>query len=124
MQNVVAIGCFVVLLLVGIPFAFKYPWRVAMLACFVLGHVAAMVGYAALVDWLQKSPRPAARRLAAAHAALAGLLSGDPPYDGPERRLARGFAQAAGFLIAGAFYMALLLWMGGVLDWLEDSSDK
>lgn len=124
MQTAYAIGCLGVLLLVGVPFAIAWPWRAAMVAVFIAAHVAAMIGYESVVERLGKSGRPAARRVAAAHSALAGLISGAAPYDGPDRRVARTVAQATAFVLAAAFYMALLLWMGNVLDALEGVAER
>jgi len=119
MQTAIAIGAVLLLLVVGVPFAITYPWRVAMLVSFLAVHVLAMVGYDALVERLKASPRPAARRLAAAHAALAGLLAASRPGVGRGRRLARGIAQAVFYGSAFVFYIWLLSAMGGWLDRLE-----
>lgn len=120
MQTVYAIGCLLVILLIGVPFAITHPWRVAMVVCFFLAHVLVGFSYDRLLDRLRASRHPAARRFASAHAAVAGLLTGEPPYDGPERRIARGFVQTVFFLAAAVFYVLLLVWLGGVLDWLEN----
>jgi hypothetical protein len=120
MQSVVAIGCFVVLLLIGIPFAMKYPWRVAMVVSFFAVHIAVMVGYAALIGWLAESRHPAARRFVAAHATVSALLADHDLPDGPRYgKAARIAAQTVIYLSAFVFYGWLLLSLGDVLDWLE-----
>ena len=119
MQTAIAIGCLVVLLLVGVPFAIKYPWRVAMLVTFFAAHVAVMVGYAALIARLTESQRPVARRLVAVHAAVFGLMGNDPPYDGPQYKLRRAAVQTVVYLAAFVFYIWLLVKLGVLLDWLE-----
>jgi hypothetical protein len=90
-----------------------------MVVSFFGVHVLVMVAYEALVERLGKSQHPAARRLAAAEAVIAGLISGAPPYDGPDRKIARGLVQTTTFLVAAVFYILLLVWLGRVLDWLE-----
>jgi hypothetical protein len=121
MQNVMAVGCFVVLLLIGIPFAIKYPWRVAMVVTFFAVHVAVMVGYAALIARLTESQRPAARRLVAVHARLSELLAdGNSSQDGHRYgKAARFTVQAIFYLSAFVFYIWLLVKLGVLLDWLE-----
>ena len=119
MQTGISIGCLLVLLLIGVPFAIKYPWRAAMVVTFFAVHIAVMVGYAALIARLMQSQRPAARRLVAAHEKLSALLGDAPPYDGPEHKVLRTAVQVAVYLPALVFYFALLLWLGDVLDWLE-----
>jgi hypothetical protein len=120
MQNVVAIGCFVVLLLVGIPFAIKYPWRVAMVVSFFAAHIAVMVGYAVLIERLTGSQHPAARRFVAAHATVATLLADHDLPDGPRYgKATRVAAQTVIYLSIFVFYGWLLLSLGDVLDWLE-----
>lgn len=119
MQNVVAIGCFFVLVLVGLPFAIQYPWRVGMAVAFLAVHVAAMVGYAALIGRLARMRSPAARGIVAAHEKLSALLGDAAPYDGPRHKVLRVSVQLAVYLPAFAFYVWLLASLGGVLDWLE-----
>ena len=119
MQNVMAVGCFVVLLVIGIPFAIKYPWRVAMVVTFFAIHVAVMVGYSALIARLMESQHPAARRLVAVNAAVFGLMGNDPPYDGPQYKVRRAVVQTVVYLAAFAFYIWLLVKLGVLLDWLE-----
>jgi hypothetical protein len=120
MQNAFAIGCFVVLLLVGIPFAFKYPWRAAMVTAFFAVHIAVMVGYAALIELLAKSQHPAARRLITAHAVLSDLMADDALPDGAGySKTVRRTVQVIVYLSAFVFYGWLLLTLGDLLDWLE-----
>jgi hypothetical protein len=121
MQTGISIGCLLVLLLVGIPFAFKYPWRVLMLTGFCLVHVAAMVGYSALMARLTASPHPAARRLVNAHATLSALLADDHqlPEGVRHSKLARRTVQTIVYVSVFVFYGWLLLTLGDLLDWLE-----
>jgi hypothetical protein len=119
MQTVIAIGCLVVLLLIGVPLATKYPWRVAMVVAFFAVHVAVMVGYEALIERLKESQRPAARRLVAIHVAIFGLMGNHPPYDAPQYKLRRAVVPTLVYLSAFAFYVWLLVKLGVVLDWLE-----
>ena len=121
MQTAIAIGCLVVLLLVGVPFAIKYPWRVAMVVTFFGVHVAVMVGYAVLIGRLAESQHPVARRLAAAHATLSALLAdGNVPENGHRySKAARFTVQAIVYLSAFVFYIWLLVKLGVLLDWLE-----
>jgi hypothetical protein len=119
MQTVIAIGCLVVLLLIGVPFAIKYPWRVAMVVSFFAIHVAVMVGYEALIERLRESQRPAARRLVALHVAVFGLMGNNPPYDDPRYKVRRAAVQTLVYLSAFAFYIWLLVKLGVLLDWLE-----
>ena len=124
MQTVTAIGCLLVLLILGVPFAIMYPWRVGMLVSFLAIHVLVMVGYDALIDRLKASPHPTARRLAAANATLAGLLAAGQPADGRGRKLARGITQAIVYGGAFVFYIWLLWALGGLLDRLEGVEPK
>jgi hypothetical protein len=119
MQTVIAIGCLVVLLLIGVPFAIKYPWRVAMVVTFFAAHVAVMVGYEALIERLRESQRPAARRLVATHAAIFGLMGNHPPYDTTQYKVRRAVVQTVVYLAAFVFYVWLLVELGVLLDWLE-----
>ena len=119
MQTAIAIGCLVVLLLIGVPFAIKYPWRVAMVVAFFAIHIAVMVGYEALIERLRKSQRPAARRLVALHVAIFGLVGNNPPYDGPQYKVRRAVVQTLVYLSAFVFYLWLLVTLGVLLDWLE-----
>jgi hypothetical protein len=121
MQTAISIGCFVVLLVIGIPFAIKYPWRVAMVVTFFAVHVAVMIGYAALIARLTESQRPAARRLVAAHARLSELLAdGNSSQNGHRHgKAARFTVQAIVYLSAFVFYIWLLVKLGVLLDWLE-----
>src|SRR5688572_25731548 len=123
MQTAIALGCCVVLLLIGVPFALKYPWRVAMVITFLGVHVLVMVGYDWLIERLRTMQSPSARRLVAAHEKLSALLGNAPPYDGPEHKVLRTTVQLAVYLPAMVFYFALLLWLGDVLDWLEQPRD-
>ena len=121
MQTVIAIGCLVVLLVIGIPFAIKYPWRVAMVLTFFGVHVAVMVGYAVLIARLTESQQPAARRFMAVHGKLSELLAdGNSSQEGARYgKAARFTAQAVFYLSAFVFYIWLLVKLGVLLDWLE-----
>jgi len=120
MQTGLSVGCLLVLLLIGVPFAIAYPWRAVMVIGFFGVHVAVMVGYSALIDRMSKSQHPAARRFITAHATLSDLLADDALPDGPRfSKAARKSTQAVVYLSAFVFYIWLLVKLGVVLDWLE-----
>ena len=120
MQTGLSVGCLLVLLLIGVPFAIAYPWRALMVIGFFGVHVAVMVGYSALVDRVSKSQHPAARRFITAHATLSDLMADDGLPDSPRfSKAARKSTQAVVYLSAFVFYIWLLVKLGVLLDWLE-----
>jgi hypothetical protein len=120
MQTGLSVGCLLVLLLIGVPFAIAYPWRAVMVIGFFGVHVAVMVGYSALIDRMSKSQHPAARRFITAHATLSNLLADDALPDSPRfSKAARKSTQTVVYLSAFVFYIWLLLKLGVLLDWLE-----
>ncbi len=123
MQTGISIGCLLVLLLIGVPFAIAYPWRAVMVVGFFGAHVALMVGYAALLGRLKESQHPAARCIVAAHATLSALLAEESELgEGPRySKAARRTVQTIVYLSAFVFYGWLLLTLGDLLDWLETS---
>ena len=116
MQTLTSLVCAVVVLVLAVGYTIVYPSSAAMLVCVVLAYVLVTVGYDALIARLTASQHPAARRLASLHATVVGLLRGDPPYDGPERKLARGVVRTVVYSVAIVIVFALLLWFGDALD--------
>jgi len=120
MQTALSVGCLLVLLLIGVPFAIAYPWRAVMLIGFFGVHVAVMVGYSALIERMSKSQHPAARRFITAHATLSDLMADDALPDSPRfSKAARKTTQIIVYLSAFVFYIWLLVKLGVLLDWLE-----
>jgi len=120
MQTALSVGCLLVLLLIGVPFAIAYPWRAVMLIGFFGVHVAVMIGYSALIEQMSKSQHPAARRFITAHATLSDLMADDALPDSPRfSKAARKTTQIIVYLSAFVFYIWLLVKLGVLLDWLE-----
>jgi hypothetical protein len=120
MQTGLSVGCLLVLLLIGVPFAIAYPWRALMVVVFFGVHIAVMVGYWVLIDRMSKSEHPAARRFITAHETLSDLMADDALPDSPRfGKVARKSTQTVVYLAAFVFYIWLLVKLGVLLDWLE-----
>ena len=120
-QLVLGILLLLFLVLYVVPNIIRYPWHtlVFIVAAIAVSFVAG--GGTRLLAWMNASPHPGARRLAAAYATFSELVHGFPPYNEGRWWIARTLAQAVYGVVALAAALALLAALGGVFVWLDQN---
>ncbi len=119
MRLILGILLLLVLVLYVFPNIIRYPWHT--LAFIVVGITLSLAagGGSRLLAWMNASPHPAVRRLAAAYTTFTDLVHGAPPYNEGKLWIARTLAQGVFWTVMLAAALAVLVALGGVFVWLD-----
>jgi len=119
MRYLLAVLLLAFLLLYVVPNIARHPWHTAAFVVAGCALVAAAGGSRRFLSWLNASPHPAARRIAAAHAFVTALVRGEPPYGAGRWWIARSLAQAVYWMVVLGAVLAVLVALGAAFTWLD-----